>query len=217
MASSKWEKKMAGTNPSALIYDLEIIRAIPGKQPLPIDIDVCEGWHDHKNMGISVLCAYDYLENRYRVFMEDNIEEFFRLCVERQVLIGFNNIHFDNKVLNANKTHCGALPPIFDEKCYDILREVWAGAGLGPEFRYPSHAGYGLNDICVRNQLGRKTGDGSLAPILWQRGERGKVIDYCLNDILLTRRLTDLILAQGYIVSPKNDRVLDIKPPSVLM
>ena len=196
---------------NALCYDLEIVKAIPGKEPIPTEIECCEGWHDHAHMGISCLCAYDYVEDRYRVFMEDNLEDFFRLCSKRELLIGFNNIRFDNLVLNA---HPFSLQmPIQDEKCYDLLREVWVSAGLGPTFVYPSHLGYSLDAVCRRNNLGTKTGDGAMAPILWQRGNLGRVIDYCLNDIVLTKRLFDLAAAGSQIISPKDGRQLQLKHP----
>lgn len=34
-----------------------------------------------------------------------------------------------------------------------------------------------------------KSGNGELAPILWQDGKHQQVIDYCLNDVKLLRSL----------------------------
>jgi len=86
-----------------LIYDIEIKRAIAiNGVPERPGIDYCFGWDDVEGMGISCVCAYDYWQDRYRVFMEDNLAEFNALAVMRVPLVGFNNIKFDNAVLMAN-------------------------------------------------------------------------------------------------------------------
>lgn len=56
-----------------LVYDIEIIKAIPQKDsPKKQGIEYCKGWHDHQNMGISVIGAYSFEDDRYRVFTKDN-------------------------------------------------------------------------------------------------------------------------------------------------
>ena len=193
---------------NALVYDLEIIKAIPpkmnGSNQLELGIEYCKGWGDHKNMGISVLCAYDYKEDRYRVFTEDNKEEFIELTHERSPLVGFNNISFDNKVIEA----CWGMliPP---DQCFDILREVWAAAKVSG---VNGHKGHGLDACCAANFGIHKTHNGALAPIDWQRGNIGIVIDYCLHDVRMTKLLLDKIIAEGQITSPTDPEVmLDIK------
>lgn len=177
---------------NALVYDIEIIKAIPSFEPMIEGIEYCEGWCDYANMGISIICAYDYVEERYRVFCKDNFDLFYTLTQNRELLIGFNNVGFDNKVLRLT-----------NNRCYDILREIWISLGLDPNvFAYHTHGGYSLNEMCKINNIGTKTGHGASAPILWQRGEIGAVIDYCLNDVKLTKDLFELS-QKGPIKSPK--------------
>jgi hypothetical protein len=199
-----------------MIYDIEIIKAIPNPNKIGIaqpDIKYCAGWHDHANMGISVIGAYDYHEDRYRTFLQDNMEEFFHLCDARDTLVGFNSIAFDNAVINAHG------PRLTEEKkFYDILVEVWAAAGLGPKFKYPTHVGFGLDACCYINFGTNKTSDGALAPALWQRGKYGEVIDYCLNDVKLTKQLLDQIIATGELLDPRSStlahKTLNIRKPT---
>ena len=185
-----------------LIYDIEIINAIPSsREPRVEGITYCGGWYDHANMGISVIGAYDYQEDRYRVFCEDNQEEFAHLVSTRGVFVGFNNIRFDNVVI---KEAWGIdIPEI---ACYDILQKVWKGAGFGPEFDRRTHAGYGLDACCRANFGTKKSGHGAIAPIAWQQGRIAEVIDYCLNDVKLTKQLLDKVIRDGYIVDPKDAR-----------
>ena len=188
---------------NALVYDIEIVKAIRGRDEAPIEgIEYCEGWHDHAGMGVSVVGAHDLLTGRDRVFCSDNLSEFFELCANRALLISFNGVGFDNKVLRycseniVQHTHS-------DDKYYDILREVWKCKGLNPDkFYWKTHGGFGLEFICRVNGIGGKTGHGALAPVQWQRGEIGRVINYCLDDVHLTVDLFKLCQA-GPIKSPK--------------
>lgn len=194
----------------ALIYDIEIVKAIPtSKEPLIEGIEYCGGWHDHANMGISVIGAFDYSENRYRVFCKDNFIEFMELCAESDLLVTFNGLSFDDKVIAAT---IGAMPNV---RPYDLLVEVWAAHGLGPQFRYPSHAGFGLDACCEANFDMNKSGNGALAPVLWQQGKIAQVIDYCLNDVRLTKQLFEAVLLKGEILCPKTRQWIKMRDPYV--
>jgi hypothetical protein len=182
-----------------LIYDLEILKAIP-----PDDaknkhgaVKYCSGWRDFERMGISVIGAYDYKESRYRVFCLDNFGEFQRLVNIRNTLIGFNNIEFDNNLLRANGIE------IDDNKCIDLLQIVWNAVGLKPPYNKDTHAGYGLNAICAANFGKEKSGRGDVAPVAWQMGNYGEVIDYCLNDIRLTKILYNHLDYYRSLKNPK--------------
>jgi hypothetical protein len=106
-------------------------------------------------------------------------------------LIGFNSVGFDNNVLSC----FGTLPEGKDY--YDILQEIYRT--VGKRFK-----GSGLDAICTLNGLGSKSGNGALAPVQWQRGQIGSVIDYCLRDVRLTRDL--FVLSQKAIIkTPKGN------------
>ena len=163
-------------------------------------IEYCKGWGDHANMGVSVLVAYDYAEDRYRVFTGGDLDGFAALCADRYPLVGFNNIDFDNRVL--------AVPGIVIEpgRCYDILAEIWRSLGKRTK-------GYRLDD-CARANLGAaKSGNGALAPVWWQQGKIGAVVDYCMQDVLLTKRLFDRIVETGAITDPVTGRPLPLRRP----
>ncbi len=189
------------------VYDLEIIKAIPPKEGiLEQGIEYCAGWHDHANMGVSVIGGYDFGDDRYRVFTKDNWGEFANLYRDsKKIFAGFNSIPFDNSVLKA----CGIVD-IAEDRCFDLLREVWKAAGLGPTFEYPSHAGYSLDAVAKANGVGQKTGHGAIAPVDWQRGNIGTVIDYCLQDVALTKKLIDKINEEGGLMDPKTGKGLEI-------
>ena len=194
----------------ALIYDCEIVNAIPNRDGSKIDgIVYCEGWRDFANMGVSVTGVYDYVEDRYRVFCKDNITEFTDLIAARDLCVGFNNIPFDNSLLAASKFW--PVPPT--DKCYDLLRETWAAVGLGSEFNYKTHGGFGLDAMCEKNFGTKKSGNGAFAPVLWQQGKIGEVIDYCLNDVRLTKQLFDAVRSALPLANPKDGQPLMLRQP----
>jgi hypothetical protein len=116
-----------------VIYDIEIANAMPPRDGiLQAGINYCKGWQDYDNVGISVICAYDYTEDRYRVFCGDNLESFSLLINNCEILVGFNNKAFDDRVLSAN----GITLPT-GVKSYDLLQECWRASGI--DIHLPFH------------------------------------------------------------------------------
>ena len=197
-----------------LIYDCEISAAIRGRGEAKREgIKYCQGWKDYAGMGISTVCAYDYESDQYGVFCQDNMDEFEALVRECDILVGFNSISFDNNVLTC------VVPALtkeyLDAKSYDILVEIWKAAGLSPEFKYPSHIGYSLDAMVKANDLASgKTGNGALAPVWYQTGQWGRLVNYCLADVWLTKKLLDKIILCEPLVNPKAGGGLDLENPT---
>ena len=192
-----------------IIYDIEIENAILGRNEIAkAGINYCAGFHDFPNMGIAVIACYDMERERTRTFLKDNLDDFAALVRSTDCIIGFNNHKFDNKLLMAN----GISLPF--GKSYDILEEVWKGLGIGTEYRHETHGGLSLDALVHANFRIRKTGSGAEAPIDWQEGRRGKVIDYCLADVELTRRLLVKIINCGKLKHPKTGIDITIRKPS---
>jgi hypothetical protein len=158
-------------------------------------------------MGVSVICAYEFETQRSRVFCQDNFSDFAMLCDIHDVLVGFNSIPFDNQVLRKS-----GIVDIDDSKCYDLLREIWIASGLGITFEYPSHAGFSLDAVAIANQVGQKSGNGATAPVDWQLGNIGTVIDYCLQDVALTTKLISLVRLDS-LLCPKTGSKLAVRHP----
>lgn len=170
-------------------------------------IKYCGGWSDHANMGISVIGVYEIHTDCYRVFCADNFDGFKALVDGSDAVIGFNNGGFDDKLVAA--TLGWEIPA---EKSYDLLSGVWVAHGLGRRFAGREYAGYGLDDCARANDLPGKSGNGALAPVLWQQGKVGQVIDYCLRDVWLTHQLIKKVM-DGTFRSPKTGQVVPVKLP----
>lgn len=192
------------TTGRALVYDVEIEKGISQGRRIP-GIEYCEGWEDKQNMGISVICAYTYWDATYHVFCEDNFGDFQELVQSATEIIGFNSESFDDVVCSYSG--------LTVKTTYDILREVYKSLGFPP---YPDHfshkyKGYGLNALCKTNNIGKKIGHGASAPVLWQQGKIGQVINYCLRDVRMTKGLFDKIITIGCLKSPKGGRFIGMR------
>jgi hypothetical protein len=191
----------------AIVFDTEIVKAIPTKdQPREENIEYCQGWSDFKGMGISVLVAYDYADGRTRIYLEDNLPEFLILAGERIAsgrgpVVSFNGLGFDNKLVQA--VTGWSFP---EHACYDILREARVAAGLDTGMAW--QRGFKLDQLCDRTLGIRKTGTGAFAPVLWQRGKRGMVIDYCANDVWMTCQLWERVQLTLPLIGPEGPLTL---------
>lgn len=111
-----------------------------------------------------------------------------------------NCVRFDNEVLHATDI----APFISESRCYDTLLEMWAAAGLGTQYESATHFGFGL-DAAVKANFGlAKTGHAIQAAIDWQRGYYGKVADYCMEDVRLTKMLFERMAFEGFVIDPRD-------------
>ena len=173
---------------NALLYDCEVARCIPDpKKPSDPTLEYCAGWSDFEGMGLSVVALFDFYERRHRVFFGDSgFDAFAHLVDEREHIIGFNSISFDDRVCAAAGIRVSTT--------YDLLCEARVAAGRTPHYvKGETHAGFSLNNLVNLNWPGlAKNGDGARAPELWQRGKTWEVIDYCMCDVWLTQLLFGL-------------------------
>ena len=143
------------------------------------------GWHRADLMRVSVAVLFEGATNRFTVFTEDHIGQLVERLRRLDLVVGFNNRRFDNKVLSAYTSHDLGLLPSFD------LLEVIA-----------ERLGYRLSlDRVATTTLGiRKEGDG-LAALRWfARGEMDRLAAYCQKDVEITRDLFLFGLRQHHLL-----------------
>lgn len=158
-----------------VVFDLEIKNVIDGKLIT---------WDDHGKMGISVGCAFDSKTGRYSAHMDDNLPELVELLEAADVVVGFNIEGFDIPLLEATIGRKLNLKNV-----YDIL--YWSRRSIGwmPADRFPT--GLKLDDHLegTFGKDGMKTAHGAEAPLMFQRGEIGRLTSYCLADVAAELRL----------------------------
>jgi len=166
------------TGPRILYFDLET-------QKTAQDVG---GWRNTHLMRISVAVLFDSLENRFLNFEEDRIDDLVNHLKKGDLIVGFNNIGFDYKVLGAyTEQDLKALPT------FDILADIHGRLG----FRL------GLDHLATET-LGRgKTAHGLQAVEWFRQGEMEKLTEYCRQDVAATRDLFQYGLDNGHVVYKK--------------
>ncbi|MDH3394439.1 MAG: DUF1998 domain-containing protein, partial [Desulfobulbaceae bacterium] len=143
------------------------------------------GWHRAERMGISVGVVYDGETGQMHVYREDEIDRLVAHLQRLELVVGFNNSRFDNKVLSAyTDVDLHALPTL------DILVEV------------KNRLGYRLSlDHLAQHTLGvNKSADGLMALEWYRQGRIDKIIDYCKKDVEITRDILLYGVENGYLL-----------------
>lgn len=180
-----------------IILDVEIEKAIP---PRPHEIrepgiEYCEGWRDFKGMGVTCVCTYELQTHLSRTFLIEDLEDLQRYLAGKPTS-GFNTRRFDLPLLAEHGV------TVDQAQHYDMLEAIWVAQGLDPDvFVYSTHGGWSLDAVCEASFSHCKSGNGAMAPIWWQKGQRGRVIDYCLRDVWLEARLLQHVIETGRVTN----------------
>lgn len=154
------------------------------------------GSNDPADLDISVVCVHDSETDLYSSFLETEFNKLWPILEQADMLITWNGDHFDIPLLN--KYYPGDLNNL---KSLDLMKEVQKVLGRRLKLDTVGEATLGLN----------KTGLGSDAMILWQNGEVDKLIEYCKNDVKLTKELYDYALANGKLMYKDIGAIKEIK------
>ena len=187
-----------------LILDCEIKNLLlKGKKDVRKDGFVyAKDWNDFQGMGISVVGTYSYVSDKFDHFTEESLSELQKLIDSHDLIVGFNIINFDLKLLEA----LGVQIP--REKVYDIYLELKRAADAG---KYEK--GFNLKNIALVNNVSQKSGHGADAPEMWQQGKEKEVVEYCLQDVLVTKEILDLVM-EGKLKDPRNPKnILNVEKP----
>ena len=147
------------------------------------------------DLDISVLCLHDSETNEYRHFLQEDFTELWGIIEGADMLIGYNSDHFDIPLLN--KYYPGDLSQI---KSLDLLKEIHKS--LGRRIKLDSVAQATLGE--------KKSGHGLEALRWWRNGERQRVIDYCIQDVKVTKKIYEYALKNGKVKFKELGKVRDI-------
>jgi DEAD/DEAH box helicase domain-containing protein len=170
-------KKVQGHPPERRygFFDLETLRLA----------DEVGGWGNIHLMGLAVGVIYDRAADEFTEFFEGDVEALLEKLLSFDVVVGFNVRRFDYTVLSGyTGFDFSAIPTL------DMLDDVYEILG----FRLS------LDHLATENLGAAKTGHGLEAVEWWRAGDRQRVIDYCRQDVILTRDLFELGARQGYLV-----------------
>jgi len=140
------------------------------------------GSNDPAALDISVVCIHDSLDDSYRSFLEKDFPALWPILEKADALITWNGNHFDIPLLN--KYYSGDLSKI---RSIDLMSEVRDVIGRRLKL-----------DTVAEATLGkRKSGNGFEAVHWWRAGEIEKIIQYCIEDVKITKELYDYAIKHG--------------------
>ena len=143
------------------------------------------GWHRASRMGVSVAVVYDSKLDACTTYLEQDIPALIGHLQQLDLVVGFNNKRFDNRVLSAYTSF-----RLDDLPTMDILEHI------------TTRLGYRLSlDRLAENTLGvKKTADGLQALKWYREGRMAEIIDYCRRDVEITRDIYLFGLKKGYLL-----------------
>jgi DEAD/DEAH box helicase domain-containing protein len=141
------------------------------------------GWGNVDKLKISIACAYDSKTDRFLVFREGEIGKLNELCEDRLV-IGYNIRGFDLIILKAYGLNLEKLD------VFDIMYDV----------QTLTRQKYLKLETLAQGTLNAgKSADGLLAVEWWKKGEIEKIIQYCQQDVQVTRDIFEYGRKNGVV------------------
>jgi DEAD/DEAH box helicase domain-containing protein len=149
------------------------------------------GWDNFAALKISVVGVYSYLQNKYFVFEENEMEKLAELFATAGRIVGFSMNRYDVPVLNIYFQRMGIpVPNLWEKERVDLLEEIEMAAKQRVSLSRLAEANLGV----------KKEHHGSEAIVLYREGKMAELKEYCLNDVKLTKELYDLYQKQNYFL-----------------
>jgi len=149
------------------------------------------GWDKAGKMGVSVAVLYDSIADGYFSYGEDDLPAMLEKMAAADLVIGFNSIRFDYKVLQP---FAAALPAqtlnLANLPTLDILRKVYERLNYR----------LSLDNLCKATLNAAKSSDGLQALKWWKEGKIAEIAAYCRKDVELTHQLYLFGLREQYLL-----------------
>ncbi|WP_035244133.1 DEAD/DEAH box helicase [Desulfonatronovibrio hydrogenovorans] len=143
------------------------------------------GWGNSHLMGVSCSVVYDSSSNEFLTFFQEQTDDLGKYLSSFDLVVGFNLIRFDYRVLKGQSGF-----NFHDLPTLDILADV--EKRLGHRLSLDHLAGHTLGV--------NKSASGLLALKWWKQGKMDKIIEYCRQDVAITRDLYQFGREQGHLV-----------------
>ncbi len=164
--------------------------AVPGRYAV-LDVETqlsaqeVGGWNRAERMRVSVAVLYDSATDAFTAYTEERMPEMLASLAEYDLIVGFNIIRFDYKVLSAYTVQNLAALPTLD--MLDVIRKrlsyrVSLDNLGGATFGVP------------------KSADGLQALKWWKEGKVDEIARYCEQDVRITRDLYLHGREHGYLL-----------------
>ncbi len=136
-------------------------------------------------LDVSVVVAYFYENDEYVSYLEEDLPKLFNRLEKNGRIIGYNSIGFDIPILN--KYYMGDL---FQIAQLDMLAKIHTSLGYRIKLDSVAEATIGAG----------KSAHGLMAVKWWKEGKIQEVIDYCRQDVKVTKEVYEFGRDNGFIL-----------------
>lgn len=147
------------------------------------------GWNNAAKMGVSIAVLYDSKADACFTYQQAEMEAMFERMAAASLVVGFNSLRFDYKVLAP----FAALSGSFDLESLpslDLLQNIYERLNYR----------ISLDNLCKATLNSGKCADGLQALRWWKEGRLDEIAAYCRKDVELTRDLYLFGLKEQYLL-----------------
>ena len=157
-----------------LYFDLETQKSAE-------DVD---GWGNIHLMGLAVGVVWDSLEQKYFSYLENEASKLVEKLRTANLVVGFNVKKFDY----------GVLQPYADFDLHEI-----ATFDMLDDIKVKLNHRLSLNHLAENTLNSKKSADGLISLQWYKEGKIDKIVEYCQQDVKVTRDLFEYGEKYGYI------------------
>lgn len=143
------------------------------------------GWGNKDRMGMSIGVTYSTRLGEYRIYQEKDADELVSQLLRADLVVGFNHIDFDYRVLQAYTI----LDLESQTRNLDLLIDI--EKNLGRRMK--------LEDVAMASLGVGKTAEGLQAIAWYREGKFHEIARYCAYDVKVTMRVHEYGRSRGYV------------------
>ena len=142
------------------------------------------GWHNARDMGLSCAVVYASDTQQFETYYEKDVKDLVERLTRAALVVGFNTLNFDYKVLAGYFSFdCQAINSL------DLLADLHRRL----KFRVS------LDNVAQATLREKKSADGLQALTWWREGRVDKIVDYCRQDVLVTKNVYEFGLENDFV------------------
>ena len=146
--------------------------------------DEVGGWGHIDKMGMSIGVTYSTARGDYKIYGEPEVEELIKELQRADLVVGFNHIRFDYRVLEGYSIFDFSQVPSLDMLI--VLNEK-----LGHRLK--------LDSIAQATLGCEKSAEGLQALEWFKQGKMAEIAEYCCFDVKITKLVHEYGAAHGHL------------------
>lgn len=187
------------------IFDLETKRSfkeVSDKFGLKSDRESMKKPQHRREIGISVMVVFNYLDGRFHIFDDHNMHDGIEMLRKATIVVSFFGLKFDALMLEA----VAEDPSLFSEVTHIDLYQV-ISEHIKAKHGVERFGGYALGDLGAGTFGVSKVDKGLNAIELYKQGRWAELIYYCQDDVKLLKQLFEHASTAGTLTSKVNGAI----------